>query len=167
MDMEMPGDTPKTYFAMANYWNGTIQEMHNNGSIPMSKLNDMLARILTPYFFLNQDQGYPSVDPGCADLNQLYPPKYRYDFNLTGQRDRNVQEDHASLIRSIGAQAATLLKNVNGALPLKTPKRIGVFGSDAADVTTGEYGPQQEVIGTLPIGGGSGMMMSLLVQDAC
>lgn len=50
---------------------------------------------------------------------------------------------------------------MNGALPLRIPKNIGVFGNDAADLSEGmalfdempEFGPD---IGTLDIGGGSG-----------
>lgn len=30
-----------------------------------------------------------------------------------------------------------LLKNVNNTLPLRSPKRIGVFGNDAGDITNG------------------------------
>jgi hypothetical protein len=34
----------------------------------------------------------------------------------------DVQGDHGTLIREIGARAAVLLKNVNSALPLSKPK---------------------------------------------
>ena len=156
MDMEMPGDTPNVTFPIANYWNGTIRNYYANGSFPAARLDDMLVRILTPYFYLGQNQGYPSLDPSQADLNGLYPQQYRYNFNLTGTRSRDVREQHAAGIRALGAQAAVLLKNVDSALPLKVPKNIGVFGSDAADSVTGLYSFQEEDIGTLPIGGGSG-----------
>jgi beta-glucosidase len=157
LDMEMPGDTPNVTFAITNYWNGTLDKFYANGTLPSTRLNDMLLRILTPYFHLGQNKAYPSVDPSSADLNGLYPKNYRYDFNLTGTRNRDVRGNHARLIRALGAQSAVLLKNVNGALPLKAPKNIGVFGNDAADSVTGQYSFQEEDIGTLPIGGGSGM----------
>jgi beta-glucosidase len=157
--MEMPGDTPSVIFAITNYWNGTIQKLYANGSIPSTRLDDMLLRIYTPYFFLGQNNPYPSIDPSGADLNGLYPPQYRYNFNLTGTRSRDVRGNHAALIRALGAQSAVLLKNENGALPLKAPKNIGVFGSDAADTENGLYGFQLEDIGALPIGGGSGAFL--------
>ena len=97
------------------------------------------------------------MDPSSADLNTLYPQQYRYDFNLNGTRSRDVRDNHAELIRTLGAQSSVLLKNVDGALPLKVPKNIGVFGNDAADTVNGQYSFQDEDIGTLPIGGGSGM----------
>jgi beta-glucosidase len=58
-----------------------------------------------------------------------------------------------------------LLKNTNGALPLKTPKTISVFGNDAADLTRGQYSlammglnlmDGDYDVGTLAVGGGSG-----------
>lgn len=55
-----------------------------------------------------------------------------------------------------------LLKN-EGALPLKAPKNIGVFGNDAGDLTNGLYFGGGVVadqfgfeFGVLPVGGGSG-----------
>ena len=152
----MPGDTPNVTFPFTNYWNGTIQKFYANGTFGSGRLNDMVVRVLTPYFHLGQHEAYPSVDPSCADLNGLYPQKYTFQFDLTGTRNRDVRDNHAALIRALGAQSAVLLKNVNSALPLKAPKNIGVFGNDAADSIDGQYGFQEEDIGTLPIGGGSG-----------
>jgi beta-glucosidase len=48
-----------------------------------------------------------------------------------------VRHDHGHSIRKSAAEATVLLKNKNGALPLKDPKRIAVFGNDAGDVTNG------------------------------
>lgn len=159
MDMEMPGDVPGPIFPFTNYFNGTIREYYANGSFSSARLDDMLIRIFTPYFYLGQDEGYPSKDPSMADLMTLYPQdSYRYDFNLTGTRSRDVRQRHADGIRALGAQAAVLLKNVNGTLPLRAPRNIGVFGSDAAESVNGLYGFQDAEIGTLPIGGGSGML---------
>ncbi|KAF7511985.1 hypothetical protein GJ744_002698 [Endocarpon pusillum] len=45
----------------------------------------MLVRILTPYFYLGQHQGYPSVDHSPAVLNTLY----------------SLQHSHAELIRTL------------------------------------------------------------------
>jgi len=167
MDMEMPGDTPNVTFPITNYWNGTIQNFYANATLSSTKLDDMLARILTPYFHLSQNEAYPSLDPSMADLNKLYPQQYRYDFNLTGTRSRDARNQHAVNIRALGAQAAVLLKNVNSALPLIAPKNIGVFGSDAADTENGLYGFQDEDIGTLPIGGGSGMFTGGRATMSC
>jgi beta-glucosidase len=155
--MEMPGNVPAVYAAATNYWNSTIDKFYANGTLTPTRLNDMLLRVLTPYFYHGQHEAYPSVDPSCADLNMLYPKSgYTYDFNLTGTRDRDVRANHAEVIRALGSQSAVLLKNVNGALPLKKPKNIGVFGNDSADPVHGQYVIQEEEIGTISAGGGSG-----------
>ncbi len=159
--MEMPGDTPNVTFAITNSWNGTIEIFYANGALASKRFNDMRLRILNPYFYLGQDQAYSSVDPSSADLNALYPQQYRYDFNLEGTRNRDVRGSHAGIIRALGAQSAVLLKTVHGALPLKTPKNIGVFGNDAADTANEQYNFQEEKdISTLPISNGSGIFSS-------
>ena len=57
-----------------------------------------------------------------------------------------------------------LLKNNNSTLPLKSPRRIGVFGNDAGDLTNGmSYftfnGIQNYEYGVLATGGGSGSVL--------
>lgn len=80
-----------------------------------------------------------------------------------GPSNVDVRDDHATLIRELGAAGIVLLKNVNNTLPLKTPKNIGVFGNDAGDLTDGLYfGGDPDLTnigyqyGVLPVGGGSG-----------
>ena len=152
--MDMPGKSALIPFT--DYWNASITAATSNGSISASRLDDMVTRVMTPYFYLGQNQGYPSIDPSTSALEGVSVQEFNYDFNLTGTSNRDVRGNHADLIRSLGAQSATLLKNDNRALPLKTPKTIGVFGNDAADIVNGPYGFEAEEIGTLPVGGGSG-----------
>lgn len=97
----------------------------------------MVLRIMTPYFYLKQDD-YPPIDGRSPALNNNNPQNYRYQFTL-GVSDTNVRDDHAQLIRELGAAGTVLLKNVNQTLPLKTPRSIGVFGNDAGDLVNGEY----------------------------
>lgn len=84
-----------------------------------------------------------------------------YDFEL-GPSNVDVRDDHAKLIRELGAAGTVLLKNTNNALPLQTPKNIGVFGNDAGDLLNGLYfsalstGGQGFEYGVLTSGGGSG-----------
>lgn len=164
LDMNMPGGisfgstgsgTPPSYFG------GNVTIAVNNGSLPVTRLDDMIARIMTPYFYLQQNKNYPTVDPSCADLNNFDPSQSQYVFDLTGTKNIDARDDHAQLIRTMGAEATVLLKNTNNALPLLAPKNIGVFGNDAADLTTGLYNSADLEyygfnIGTLAVGGGSG-----------
>ncbi len=75
----------------------------------------------------------------------------------------DVRGDHAELIRELGTAGIVLLKNTNNALPLTTPKNVGIFGNDAGDPTVGLYfGADSDLqnigfeFGVLPVGGGSG-----------
>jgi beta-glucosidase len=160
LDMDMPGTIRGS---TASYFGMNITQAVQNGSLPESRLDDMVLRVMTPYYFLQQNSGYPTVDPSSAELNNYNPANSNYTWDLSGEKSRDVRDDNAQLIRKLGAEATVLLKNT-GSLPLKSPKNIAVFGNDAPDVTTGLY--NQAVyrysasegfdIGTLAVGGGSG-----------
>ena len=161
LDMDMPGGLSFGGPSLASYFGGNITAAVTNGSIAESRLDDMIARVMTPYFYLQQNSGYPAVDPDSAALNNFVPGSgsYQYTFNPVAGVD--VRDDHATLIRDLGAASAVLLKNTNNALPLQAPKNIGVFGNDAADETDGLYlsGGFSYIgwnIGSLFVGAGSG-----------
>jgi len=160
--MDMPGGLPSSGNDAASYFGGNITTAIHNGSLSEARLNDMIARVMTPYFYLKQNSSYPTVDPGSSELNSFSPQSNsQFRFILNGTEDRDVREDHATLIRNLGAASVVLLKNTNHTLPLSAPKVIGVFGNDAADFTDGLYpaggfGSVGYNIGTLAVGGGSG-----------
>lgn len=52
----------------------------------------------------------------------------------------DVQDDHAELVREIGAKSTVLLKNVNGSLPLRAPRSVILIGSDAGPPRRGPNG---------------------------
>ncbi|OGM49505.1 beta-glucosidase G [Aspergillus bombycis] len=159
LDMNMPGglgaygQTPEA----GSFFGKNVTLAVNNGTVDVSRVDDMIIRIMTPYYWLGQDQDYPSVDPSSADLNTFSPRStWLREFNLTGERSRDVRGDHGKLIRRHGAEATILLKNENKALPLKAPKSIAVFGNDAGETTVGAVNQATFEYGTLAAGGGSG-----------
>ncbi|KAI0869554.1 beta-glucosidase-related glycosidase, partial [Hypoxylon argillaceum] len=159
LDMDMPGGIGMygMQFAAGSFFGGNVTNAVTNGTLDISRLDDMITRIMTPYYFLGQDKGYPTVDPSSADLNTFTPrSSWLTEFNLTGEVSRDVRGNHDVLIREIGAASTILLKNVDQALPLKAPKSIAVFGNDAGDPTQGAYFNNNFEYGTLPVGGGSG-----------
>jgi len=86
---------------------------------------------------------------------------YRYNYTFGSQANVDVRKNHGKAIREAGAAGVVLLKNNNNTLPLKSPRRIGVFGNDAGDLTNGmSYftfnGIQNYEYGVLATGGGSG-----------
>ena len=155
LDMDMPGFSN-------SYFGGNIATAITTKNLSEARLDDMIARIMTPYFYLQQNSGYPTVDPACSALNSFSAQSNsEFRFVLNGTTNRDVRDGHAALVRNLGAASAVLLKNTNKTLPLSAPRVIGVFGNDAADFTEGLYpaggfGSTGYNIGTLATGGGSG-----------
>ena len=155
LDMNMPGGIGFIQ-ASPSFFGGNITTAVNNGSLPEERVNDMVLRIMTPYYFLGQDTGFPLIDETTPALNFFPQSTYLHNFTYGPVTDVRM-DDHTKLIRELGAAGTVLLKNVNKTLPLKQPKNIGIFGNDAADLSTGLYPHDNNYdIGTLPAGGGSG-----------
>ncbi|KAF2648787.1 glycoside hydrolase family 3 protein [Lophiostoma macrostomum CBS 122681] len=161
LDMNMPGGIPFTS-ATPSYFGENVTIAVNNGSLAIERVNDMILRILTPYYALGQDANFPPVDRTSQPLSFFPEAEWVHNFTLGPLVD--VRAQHASLIRELGAAGTVLLKNTNNTLPLEQPQEIGVFGNDAADLTAGQYSLSVSTglasgdydIGTLPVGGGSG-----------
>ncbi|KAH7354245.1 glycosyl hydrolase family 3 C-terminal domain-containing protein [Plectosphaerella cucumerina] len=163
LDLEMPGIIPAVGIGGQAYMGDLLLAAVKNNSVSLDRLDDMAERVLRPYFLLGQDKDFPTVDPagGAAFLvyqyghNSPLAPLYRE------VPARDVRRDHARLIREMGAAGTVLLKNVNGTLPLKDEKSIGVFGNDASYPNIGSVFLDLESLegyehGTIDIGGGSG-----------
>ncbi|EMD88183.1 glycoside hydrolase family 3 protein [Bipolaris maydis ATCC 48331] len=160
LDMNMPGGLGSygMNFGVPSYFGGNVTLAVNNGTINESRIDDMVLRIMTPYFQLGQDNGYPSVDPSSADLNTFSPRNtWTREFNLTGEKSRDVRGNHAELIRRHGAAGTVLLKNVDRTLPLKAPRNVAVFGNGAGEPARSSVLNQQNYeYGAIFAGGGSG-----------
>lgn len=161
LDMDMPGfgrtrvviNETKTY---NGFLAGNITIGVNNGTLEEDRVDDMITRIMLPYYALHQDEDFPTVDPSIVRFNTYFPPSaWLRPWNVTGPYRRDVRDGHGALIRKHAAASTVLLKN-EGALPLRAPKSIAIFGNDAGDVTEGALNQQNFQIGTLAIGGGSG-----------
>ncbi|EKG21899.1 hypothetical protein MPH_00819 [Macrophomina phaseolina MS6] len=136
LDMNMPGPIAPETDPFSTYFGANITAAAQNGSLPASRLDDMVARILSPYFLLHQKPGtYPSVDPTTYSVLEATYGLLQNTLGIPPARD--VRRNHTQLIRAIAAAGTVLLKNVNGSLPLALPLNIGVFGNDAAPVSSG------------------------------
>ncbi|RAO66852.1 uncharacterized protein BHQ10_002864 [Talaromyces amestolkiae] len=167
LDLEMPGYTGTT--EVSTWFIPYLPQAIADGSVSIDRLDDMVGRIMTPYYLLNQDAGHLTPDesmiymllvatnglPGAEQLSSLVGVPWQ---NIAA---RDVRGIHGAIIREIGAEATVLLKNEGSILPLGSYNEIGVFGSSAADFVDGlaywdmgiDYGPQ---IGPIAVGGGSG-----------
>ncbi|KAF2163305.1 glycoside hydrolase family 3 protein [Zasmidium cellare ATCC 36951] len=160
LDMNMPGGIQFSQ-SVPSLWGANLTISVNNGSLAESRLDDAVLRIITPYFWLGQDKDFPAIDGDTPGTQRTWNTNtYRYNFTY-GPSSVDVRDNHHELIREIGAAGTVLLKNTNNTLPLKSPRNIGVFGNDAADLIDGLYfatltkelGFEQ---GILPVAGGSG-----------
>ncbi|KAH9835394.1 glycoside hydrolase [Rhodofomes roseus] len=140
---------------LGTMWGDSLFPYVENGTVAESRVDDAVVRLLTPWIFPGQ-----SVNPPPAVTWNADPTFYQTDDAYW--RDVRKVETMA-LIRQIGEDSSTLLKNVNGTLPLGTPGVIAVIGSDAGsnELSTLEgqgvaQFPLWNINGTLSLGGGSG-----------
>ncbi|KAF2855945.1 glycoside hydrolase family 3 protein [Plenodomus tracheiphilus IPT5] len=101
---------------VAKFWGNNLTEAVTNGSVTTERLDDMNTRLLAAFYYLNQDKGFPE--------NSVFPYDVQHPIV-------DVREDHAALIREIGAAGTVLVKNVNSTLPLNHPRFLNIYGYDA------------------------------------
>ncbi|THH28092.1 hypothetical protein EUX98_g6098 [Antrodiella citrinella] len=144
LDMTMPGDI--TFNSGTSYFGQNLTDYVLNGTIPQSRIDDMATRVLAGWYLLGQDTNYPAVSLNA--FQSLDPANLHVD----------VQEDHFTVVREIGAASAVLLKNTNNALPLQKPKSVILVGNDAGPAKDGpnEFSDRGGVDGILAMGWGSG-----------
>ncbi|KAI9646460.1 beta-glucosidase [Ciborinia camelliae] len=157
LDMTMAGDQ---HLASGDtYWGTWLTNAVLNGTIPQWRLDDMVVRIMSAYYKVGRDTAKVPVNFNSWNLSTygFQHPLPGEDFTQINEHV-NVQDNHATLIREIGAKSTVLLKNTKGALPLKSPKSIAIIGEDAHDNPDGPNacGDRGCNIGTLAMGWGSG-----------
>ncbi|KAH9055806.1 beta-glucosidase [Lactarius deliciosus] len=147
LDMTMPGDI--TFFSATSYFGANLTVYVQNGTIPEARVDDMATRILAGWYLLGQDSpSYPHTN-----FNAFQPLDEATNEHI------DVQDDHDKVVREVGAASTILLKNVNGALPLKKPRKLVLVGSDAGPARfagPNEFFDQGGVDGILAMGWGSG-----------
>lgn len=129
MDMSMPGtdvDEKATVF-----WGQELTKMVVNGTLPESRLDDMVVRILTPLIHFGVDDREPNFSswnmdtvgipyPAAKQPDKLAQKILNYHYDVRDQFTANVALE--------GARGAIVLLKNNGILPLKHKRNIGVFG---------------------------------------
>ncbi|TPX66882.1 hypothetical protein SpCBS45565_g04171 [Spizellomyces sp. 'palustris'] len=139
-DMMMAGET--VWGAKESYWGPNLVRMVNDGSVPMSRLDDMVTRILAAWLKMGQDKDFPPTNFDSFD-----PSKGSHV---------DVRGDHAEHVRKVGAASTVLLKN-QGVLPLNKVKTVAVLGSDArTPEDPNKFADRGGVDGTVALGWGSG-----------
>ncbi len=157
LDMTMAGD--QNLASGNTWWGSNLTAAVLNGTIPQWRLDDMVTRIMSAYFKVGRDSVRvpTNFNSWSSETFGYIHPQASEGYQQINYHV-NVQADHARLCREIAGASTVLLKNVNGALPLKKPKSIAVIGEDAHDNpggpnSCGDRGCNQ---GTLAMGWGSG-----------
>lgn len=113
LDISMPGGDLVDYYGFPAYYGDLLVEAVNNGSVPHSRLDDMVSRTWRYMFKLGQ-----------------------IDNPVTGSSTSDVRtQAHLDLAQLMVEDGAVLLKNDDSTLPLSQTKysKIGVFGVGATD----------------------------------
>lgn len=159
LDMSMPGDGSIPLLGVS-YWAYDLSKSVLNGTIPLSRLNDMVTRIVATWYQLGQDKNHPlpNFSSNTADATGLCYPAALFSPTCVTNEYVNVQADHKNVARNISREAITLLKNVNSTLPLSTRAALKVFGSHAQNNPDGINSCNQRSCnkGVLGMGWGSG-----------
>jgi len=107
----MPGDDFKGFYLWGEKLTKEIGK-----KVKVSRLDDMIRRILASWYYLGQDQGYPTVT-----MNSW----------KGGAGGKDVQRTHKTVARAVARDGIVLLKNDQGLLPLQRPKSIAIIGQGA------------------------------------
>ncbi|KAH0583308.1 hypothetical protein H2248_011176 [Termitomyces sp. 'cryptogamus'] len=157
LDMEQPGD----FILIGGGVFAGLEIAVNLGFVSENRLNQMVTRVLAPWYRLGQDSGYPPVN-----FDAQRP-------DGSGSRNLNVSvrsDAHTSLVREIASASAVLLKNnrttttgtqsgtTTRGLPLAASKvkTIAVIGQDAKMPNLHCNDLNECNDGTMSIGWGSG-----------
>ncbi|KAI0015325.1 glycoside hydrolase family 3 protein [Xylariomycetidae sp. FL0641] len=136
LDMSMPGDTignSVPLFGLSD-WAYELTTAVLNGTVPVSRINDMAVRIVATWYQLGQDaEDYPrpNFSSNTDDKEGPYYPGAL--ISPSGQVNWyvDVQADHAKVAKQVAQEAITLLKNNGSMLPLTNSSNFVVFGTDA------------------------------------
>lgn len=113
LDMAMPdGET---------YWGNNFTQAYTNGSVPVSRLDDMATRIVAAWYQMGQDESsYPAPGVGMP-----------YNISEPHTIVNALTADARPVLYEGAVEGHVLVKNINNALPLQSPKLVSVFGYDA------------------------------------
>ncbi|KAH0528842.1 hypothetical protein TsFJ059_003654 [Trichoderma semiorbis] len=130
LDMAMPDGQA--------FWGANFTEAYLNGSVPISRLDDMATRIIASWYKLGQDKpSFPSIGIGM-------PYNLSEPHRIVDARDLASR----STIYQGAIEGHVLVKNHKNVLPLKHPKVLAVFGYDAK--APPQYMPNRNNLRTNP-----------------
>lgn len=113
----------------SDFWGANLTEAVNNGSLPETRLDDMVTRIIASWYQMGQDQDFPSRAIGMPG-----------DLSLPHARIIGTNLSFRDTVYKGALEGHVLVKNVNSTLPLKSPRLISLFGYSAKTPDRYNYG---------------------------
>ncbi len=165
LDMTMPGETFDDWLSGKSFWGPLLTRAVYNQTLPQLRLNDMVTRILAPFFAIDacdvpQDETPPTFSSwthhtfGQQFPYQHYGPIRQQNWHIDA---RSRFSDEIAL--SVAREAIVLLKNDGHNLPIAKVdgiRRILVAGSGAGPDPKGYNCKDQRCVdGVLTSGWGS------------
>jgi beta-glucosidase len=111
LDLAMPVGDP--------FWGGNLTQAVTNGSVPLSRVEDMATRILASWIHVVRSNTIP---PGIGIPKDVLQPHRAVEARLP---------EADPVLRQAAVEGHVLVKNKNRALPLQGPRVISMFGYDA------------------------------------
>jgi beta-glucosidase len=150
----MPGDG-LTWAAGTSLWGPELTKAVLNGSLPVSRLNDMVTRVVAAWYQMGQDDQSKFDGEGINFSSWTNDEMGYVNAGSPDDKDRtivnkfiNVQgtgdDAHSIIAREVATEGTVLVKNEGNILPLSKDGwpadqthelvfRIGIFGEDAAE----------------------------------
>ncbi|KAG5359162.1 Beta-glucosidase 2 [Yarrowia sp. E02] len=125
--MSMPGNDVDGNI----FWGPDLTKMVANGTLPESRLDDMVLRILTAMIYTGIDDREPNFSAFTSDTMGNPNPVLMFNINYTStlvNAHVDTRTSFSSRVALEGAEAAAVLLKNNGILPLQGPENVGVFG---------------------------------------
>ncbi|KAJ5183378.1 hypothetical protein N7492_000994 [Penicillium capsulatum] len=121
-----------------SFWGNNFTQAFTNGSVKVSRLDDMATRIIASWYKMGQDKdSFPEPGVGIP-----------YNISLPHKFVNALNPDAKPVLFDGAVEGHVLVKNENNALPLQSPKLISVFGYDAR--APGQYMPDGQEFITNP-----------------
>lgn len=114
LDLNMPGGWSSPYFM-------NVSQFVERGDVSEARLDDMVRRIMTPYFrFQQHESDFPPLDLGLNEFKgqssaatgniyfQPVPPDQLSLWKIGGTKNRDVREDHGKVHCHFGSPRTSL-----------------------------------------------------------
>lgn len=170
LDMSMPGDGLH-WLDGKSLWGNQLTLAVLNGSLPVSRLNDMVTRVVATWYQLGQDEWEDHRPNFSSWTNEEYGVLHegsssKQEKVIVNKFVETENDESRDIARQVAAEGIVLLKNDDATLPLSPSlgrlntrgrKKVAIVGEDAGPGKGPNHcedrGCNQ---GTLAVGWGSG-----------